>query len=159
MLPSWIKLISVVLCSVLLTACLSLNGLSRKQVKFLQKEGFVLTNEGWSLGLPENLLFEFNESELNSKYQDEIIRLARQLTHYKLSKLKVVGHTDDVGKTEYNLQLSEQRAQSVSNLFYQHGFSPNHVQVIGRGSEQPLVANDSDEHRSLNRRVAVIIIP
>ena len=155
----WIKVLCIGVCSLLLTACLSTQGLSKKQVKFLQKEGFVLTDDGWSLGLPENLLFEFNESELNPKYQDEIVRLARQLTHYKLYKLKVVGHTDDVGKPEYNLELSENRAQSVSQLFFQNGFSANNVQVLGRGAEQPLVPNDSDENRSLNRRVAVVIVP
>jgi outer membrane protein OmpA-like peptidoglycan-associated protein len=125
----------------------------------LKKEGFVLTEEGWSLGLPERLLFDFNKSDIKPENGKEIVRLAKQLNKYDLQKLKIVGHTDDIGNPEYNQKLSEERAQSVAGIFLNEGFKQTNLNVIGRGSNQPFVPNTSDENRASNRRVAIIIIP
>ncbi|KAF5301398.1 hypothetical protein FQR65_LT19226 [Abscondita terminalis] len=142
-----------------LTGCMNLGGLSYKQARVLKKEGFVLTDEGWSLGLPERLLFGFNESNIQPEHQVELIRLAKQLNKYHLDKLKIVGHTDNVGNPEYNLKLSKERAQNVSDIFIAEKFNPANIQIIGKGSDQPLKSNDTEEHKAENRRVAVIIIP
>ena len=150
--------ILAILC-LALTGCMNLGGLSYKQAKAVKKEGFVLTDEGWSLGLPERLLFGFNESNIKPEHQTEIIRLANQLNKYNLNKLKVVGHTDNVGAAEYNLKLSEVRAQNVSNIFIEQKFKPQNIQVVGKGAEQPIKPNDTEEHKAENRRVAVIIVP
>ncbi|QNX09216.1 OmpA family protein [Acinetobacter seifertii] len=125
----------------------------------LKKEGFVLTNEGWTLGLPERLLFDFNDATLKQSHEAELVRLANQLNKYDLNKLKIVGHTDDVGNPEYNQKLSEERAQSVANLFLTRGFKKENIYVIGRGSTQPYVPNTTNENRAINRRVAIVIIP
>ena len=140
-----------------LAGCLSFGPLKYRQVKMLKKEGFVLTEEGWSLGLPERLLFDFNKSDIKPENGKEIIRLAKQLNKYDLQKLKIVGHTDDIGNPEYNQKLSEERAQSVAGIFLNEGFKQTNLNVIGRGSNQPFVPNTSDENRASNRRVAIII--
>lgn len=142
-----------------LAGCLSFGPLKYRQVKMLKKEGFVLTEEGWSLGLPERLLFDFNKSDIKPENGKEIVRLAKQLNKYDLQKLKIVGHTDDIGNPEYNQKLSEERAQSVAGIFLNEGFKQTNLNVIGRGSNQPFVPNTSDENRASNRRVAIIIIP
>ena len=147
------------LLSLSLSGCLSLGHLNYKQARMLKKEGFSLTDEGWTLGLPERLLFAFNESDIQSQHKVELNRLSTQLQHYKLQKLKVVGHTDSIGNPAYNLQLSERRAQSVSNVFIENGFKPSNIKTLGRGSSQPLLNNDTQENRANNRRVNVIIIP
>lgn len=138
---------------------MSLGQLSYKQARMLKKEGFTLTEEGWTLGLPERLLFEFDQSEVKEKQTGELVRLSRQLHQYKLQKLKVIGHTDSTGEANYNQQLSEKRAQTVAVVFENNGFKPENIQAIGRGSSQPLFENDSEEHRASNRRVNIIIIP
>ena len=99
--------------------------------KNAKKEGFVLTNEGWTLGLPERLLFDFNDATLKQSHEAELTRLANQLNKYDLNKLKIVGHTDDVGNPEYNQKLSEERAQSVANLFLTHGFKRKIFTLLG----------------------------
>ena len=114
----------------------------------------ILSYSKWS-----NLLFDFNKANIKPEHVQEINRLAKQLNKYDLHKLKIVGHTDDIGNPEYNQKLSEERAQSVASIFVQQGFKPNDLTVIGRGSSQPFVPNTSDENRANNRRVAVIIIP
>lgn len=125
----------------------------------LKKEGSVLTDEGWTLGLPERLLFDFNNAQLKQSHQAELVRLANQLNKYDLNKLKIVGHTDDVGDATYNQKLSEERSQSVANLFLTRGFKKENIYVIGRGSTQPYVPNTTNENRAINRRVAIVVIP
>ena len=114
----------------------------------------ILSYSKWS-----NLLFDFNKADIKPEHGQKINRLAKQLNKYDLHKLKIVGHTDDIGHPEYNQKLSEERAQSVASIFVQQGFKQNDLTVLGRGSSQPFVPNTSDENRANNRRVAVIIIP
>ena len=114
----------------------------------------ILSYSKWS-----NLLFDFNKANIKPEHVQEINRLAKQLNKYDLHKLKIVGHTDDIGHPEYNQKLSEERAQSVASIFVQQGFKQNDLTAVGRGSSQPFVPNTSDENRANNRRVAVIIIP
>ncbi|MCU4397588.1 MAG: OmpA family protein [Acinetobacter junii] len=152
-----IKISFIALLCLTLAGCLSFGPLKYRQVKMLKKEGFVLTEEGWSLGLPERLLFDFNKSDIKPENGKEIVRLAKQLNKYDLQKLKIVGHTDDIGNPEYNQKLSEERAQSVAGIFLNEGFKQTNLNVIGRGSNQPFVPNTSDENRASNRRVAIII--
>ena len=154
-----IRISFIALLCLTLAGCLSFGPLKYRQVKMLKKEGFTLTDEGWSLGLPERLLFDFNKADIKPEHGQKINRLAKQLNKYDLHKLKIVGHTDDIGHPEYNQKLSEERAQSVASIFVQQGFKQNDLTVLGRGSSQPFVPNTSDENRANNRRVAVIIIP
>ncbi|MDS7930426.1 OmpA family protein [Acinetobacter sp. V102_4] len=154
-----LKLSFIALLCITLAGCLSFGPLKYRQVKLLKKEGFVLTNEGWTLGLPERLLFDFNNAELKQSHEAELVRLASQLNKYDLNKLKIVGHTDDVGDAAYNQKLSEERAQSVANLFLARGFKQENIYVIGRGSTQPYVPNTTNENRAINRRVAIVVIP
>ena len=114
----------------------------------------ILSYSKWS-----NLLFDFNKANIKPEHGQKINRLAKQLNKYDLHKLKIVGHTDDIGNPEYNQKLSEERAQSVASIFVQQGFKQNDLTAVGRGSSQPFVPNTSDENRANNRRVAVIIIP
>ena len=114
----------------------------------------ILSYSKWS-----NLLFDFNKANIKPEHVQEINRLAKQLNKYDLHKLKIVGHTDDIGNPEYNQKLSEERAQSVASIFVQQGFKQNDLTAAGRGSSQPFVHNTSDENSASNRRVVVIIIP
>ncbi|AMM27315.1 OmpA family protein [Acinetobacter pittii] len=154
-----LKLSFIALLCITLAGCLSFGPLKYRQVKLLKKEGFVLTDEGWTLGLPERLLFDFNNAQLKQSHEAELLRLANQLNKYDLNKLKIVGHTDDVGDATYNQKLSEERAQSVANLFLTRGFKKENIYVIGRGSTQPYVPNTTNENRAINRRVAIVVIP
>ncbi|MCU4357407.1 OmpA family protein [Acinetobacter ursingii] len=159
MLNHSLKISFLAMICIALSGCLSFGPLKYKQVRMLKKEGFVLTDEGWTLGLPERLLFDFDKTDIRPAHEQEISRLSRQLQKYDLQKVKIVGHTDNIGAPQYNLKLSQERAQSVANIFIAHGFKAQNIQIVGRGAEQPLVPNTTEENRAANRRVAVIIIP
>ncbi|WP_407926545.1 OmpA family protein [Acinetobacter baretiae] len=156
------KLLQVTLLSVLslqlLTGC-QLGGVNYKQSLMLQREGFRLADEGWTLGLSERILFDFDKSKVTPQQQASLTLLAQELSKYKLYRLKIIGHTDDLGGSEYNTKLSKGRAESVADIFYQNGFSHENIIVIGRGSSEPLNINDSEEHRANNRRVTIIVTP
>ena len=122
MLKISLKFGAALLFSGILSACSSLGHLNYKQAHMLKKEGFVLTQEGWSLGLPERLLFNFNDYSIAEKQKGDLIRLSDQLHQYKLNKLKIVGHTDNVGDKAYNQQLSFKRASSVAEVFFSTWF-------------------------------------
>jgi OmpA-OmpF porin, OOP family len=72
--------------------------------------------------------------------------------HSEITKLRVEGHTDDVGYAGYNLRLSQRRADSVASWLSAHGIDSGRLATTGFGETRPLVANDSSEHRHLNRR-------
>lgn len=154
-----IKIIVILITSSLLTACMSLGNLTHKQAKMLKKEGFELTEEGWSLGLPEKLLFQFNDSQIQANQKNDLQRLSNQLLKYNLQKVKIIGHTDDIGNAQYNLALSEKRAEAVKAVFTEKGYQANNIITIGRGSTQPITLNNSETNRAINRRVNIIIIP
>ena len=153
------KSLVLMLSCVLLSGCLNLGGLNYKQVRMLKKQGFELTTEGWLLGLPERLLFGFNQAEVKPEYAGEIAQLALRLQKYNLERLKVIGYTDDVGAYEYNMQLSKQRADNVAQIFLQNKYLASNIEIIGRGPNNPIVPNTSEENRASNRRVAIVIVP
>ena len=159
MLKKTFIIFSIFTLSTVLTACMSLGNLSYKQAHMLKKEGFVLSNEGWTLALPERLLFNFDDFQIQENQKHKLATLSKQLNAYQLEKVKFVGHTDNIGQASYNQQLSEKRAQSVATIFLANGFQQQNIYIIGRGAEQPLVNNDTDEHRAKNRRVNITIIP
>jgi outer membrane protein OmpA-like peptidoglycan-associated protein len=71
--------------------------------------------------------------------------------------LSIVGHTDDVGSDASNLDLSKRRANSVKNYLVSKGVIDAMVTTDGKGETMPIVANDSAENRSKNRRVEFVI--
>ena len=150
------------MCAILglaLIGCSNLGQLNYKQTRMLKNQGFTLSEEGWTLSLPQNLLFDFDQSNIRADQRVELEALAKRLQNYNLNKVKIVGHTDDVGNKNYNKILSAKRASSVSQIFLAAGFNSNNLQSIGRGESQPLLDNNNAKNRALNRRVNIIIIP
>jgi outer membrane protein OmpA-like peptidoglycan-associated protein len=72
-------------------------------------------------------------------------------------ELEVQGHTDNVGGGPYNMWLSNQRANSVMRYLVQHGIAQSRLTAKGYGLTMPLVPNDSEANRQINRRVQFII--
>lgn len=153
------KIIALCVCFSVLTACTTLGGLSRQQAKVLQQEGFIYTDEGWTLDMPTSLLFGTDEHMLSVATQQKIADLMQKLKNINLNKIIIQGHTDNIGAREYNQELSLKRAQSVANIATTHGFSTQHVQAIGYADLKPVATNETEEGRGKNRRVAVIIVP
>jgi outer membrane protein OmpA-like peptidoglycan-associated protein len=72
--------------------------------------------------------------------------------------IRIVGHTDEVGSESSNITLSQGRANSIKKAMVKLGIAPERIQTEGKGETDPVVANDSDQHRQMNRRVEIEIL-
>ncbi|SDH33767.1 OmpA family protein [Winogradskyella thalassocola] len=112
------------------------------------------------LNLDSQVLFDSGKSELKPEGINALKELVRNITVLKKGKVIVEGHTDDVGSESTNKALSLARAQSVSKALRQLIPSTQFKwQEKGYGESKPIVENDSDEHRSKNRRVEILVVP
>ena len=87
----------------------------------------------------------------------ELDRLFLTLAKNPGMNIRIEGHTDNIGKLDDLIRLSEERAEAIKLFLTQKGISPNRIDVVGHGPKFPLNGNDTDESRALNRRVEVII--
>jgi outer membrane protein OmpA-like peptidoglycan-associated protein len=123
-----------------------------------QALGQIAETRRTALGLVMNLgsdylKFEFDKAELRPEDRELLSRIAGILMTAKDYSLSVSGHTDDVGTDEYNIKLSERRAQAVRDYLVKAGLSPEILSVTGLGKSRPLVPGTSDQARAKNRRV------
>lgn len=105
-----------------------------------------------------NLKFDFNKSTLDKDSKTYLENMVRLLEKVPSMKMKISGHTDNVGSNEYNLDLSKKRAAAVYEYLTGRGISKNRLSYEYYGATRPLSDNDSEEHRAQNRRVEFEII-
>ncbi|RQO56465.1 cell envelope biogenesis protein OmpA [Paucibacter sp. KBW04] len=127
------------------------------QVKQFKALGFVETDEGWELNLNTNLLFEFDSDRLQSHHVASIQRVAQAMQASGIEAIRIEGHTDNVGSADYNLRLSQRRANAVAQTLVEAGMKSDQMLVKGFGSQKPIADNKSEIGRAQNRRVILII--
>ena len=96
--------------------------------------------------------FEFGKSTINPRSYDYLDRLASTLKRVN-TRIMVKGHTDNVGSEEFNLNLSKERAMAVVDYLVKKGVSRANLAYDYYGMSRPLMSNDTEEGRSMNRRV------
>ncbi len=105
-----------------------------------------------------NLFFEFAKTTLLPESGVELERLLAILQQYPKMSILIAGHTDNIGDDRSNQTLSEGRAAAVVAYLTGHGIIASRLQSRGYGESAPVAANDTDEHRQLNRRVEFVIL-
>lgn len=104
--------------------------------------------------------FDTDKSNINARSQETLNKLAGVLMEYPDTNVLVVGHTDSTGSAEYNLSLSQRRAESVTGYFVNtKGLSSGRFTTRWFGESQPAYTNDTPEGRAKNRRVQLAILP
>jgi outer membrane protein OmpA-like peptidoglycan-associated protein len=114
------------------------------------------TDHGLVITLSD-VLFDLNKTELKPRGMDSVQKLARFLNEYPERKVRIEGFTDSTGSTEYNQQLSENRANAVRDALAGMGVSSDRVETRGYGEENPVASNETSSGRQLNRRVEIIL--
>ncbi|PQJ16528.1 OmpA family protein [Aureicoccus marinus] len=118
-------------------------------------DAIVLTFEDGS-----GIYFDTNKFNINSASRTTLNKLTVILKDYPDTNILVVGHTDSVGSEEYNMELSKNRAYSVTNfLINNEGLPSSRLSTNWFGEQQPLHNNESAEGRAKNRRVNIVILP
>jgi outer membrane protein OmpA-like peptidoglycan-associated protein/Mg-chelatase subunit ChlD len=106
----------------------------------------------------DNILFATGQASIETPSQQSLDYLVRLMKARPTLKLKIEGHTDDVGDEESNLKLSLARADAVRQYMVRRGIDRNRLFTIGYGKSRPTARNDTDTGRRLNRRTEFIIV-
>ena len=105
----------------------------------------------------QNILFDFNSSEPRRISYVEINAMKDAFANLDSIALVLEGHTDDVGSNDYNYELGRLRAESVSAELRKSLRPTASLSAISLGESMAIAANDNDFHRSLNRRVSLVV--
>ncbi len=119
-------------------------------------EAGVASNDGcpaWETIEVPNVYFDFDKSFIREEGKEKLDELIEEIDDAKEYEIEVGGHTDAIGTNEYNMGLSERRAQSVVKYLLSKGVTNAYVSSNYYGEEQPAVPNTSPANRQLNRRV------
>lgn len=103
------------------------------------------------LTLSTDVLFEFNKAELRSGGQERLDQLAKDAQGADVDKVVVTGHADRIASEEYNQELSERRAQAVSDYLAQKGVDRSRLEIEGKGESQPVTG---DQCKKMGRESA-----
>lgn len=126
----------------------------RRQLENLQlrqtESGVVVT-----LG---DVLFESGETDLVTEAFSSIEEVVDLLQSEPDKLIRIEGHTDSTGSNDTNLRLSQQRADAVLTALVELGVDPARITSVGMGEDFPIASNDTEEGRSRNRRVDVILL-
>ena len=102
------------------------------------------------------IYFDSDKDVVKSESQPTLAEIAKLLKGEPSLRLHVVGHTDNQGRPEYNLDLSKRRAANVMSELTKLGISANRLDSFGCGAYSPVASNESEEGRAKNRRVEVV---
>jgi outer membrane protein OmpA-like peptidoglycan-associated protein len=114
------------------------------------------TERGLVLTLGD-VLFDTAQATLKPGADAPLDRLATALKDHPDRKVRIEGHTDNVGSDQNNMDLSQRRAQSVQAGLIQHGVDRSQITAMGKGENFPVASNDSPSGRQSNRRVELIL--
>ncbi|HZR09388.1 MAG TPA: OmpA family protein [Myxococcales bacterium] len=115
------------------------------------------------ISLPNDVLFDSGSAVLKKAGQDAVAQVAQALAGIPDRQFLVAGHTDDrpirSARFPSNWELSTERAVVVTRFLISKGMKPDALGALGYGEFDPLVPNDSDDHRAQNRRIEIQLQP
>ena len=105
------------------------------------------------LSFKEPINFRYNSDEIEGDSYAQIQKTAAALKKYPNAHVRVAGHSDSLGDPDYNIDLSQRRAQAVASQLVKNGVAAENVSFIGYGAARPVATNKTREGRAANRRV------
>jgi outer membrane protein OmpA-like peptidoglycan-associated protein len=109
--------------------------------------------------MKRNVQFDKNSADLAPTFKVQLSQLAGVLLQQPLDHVLLVGYSSTEGTEDYNLSLSLNRAKNARDYLLSKGINPSQVDVLGKGSAEPLLPNNTEEGRNENRRVEIKVIP
>lgn len=102
--------------------------------------------------------FDFDKATIRPDARPVLDQAVQILKQEGAVDVVAEGHTDSVGSAEYNLKLSERRADAVRRYLINGGIAPERIRTEGLGESQPVASNDTEEGRAQNRRVELRVV-
>lgn len=99
------------------------------------------------------VLFANDSSDIPQSFQSEIKHMSEFLKRYPDTHIELKGHASPVGKHDYNLKLSMERAKAVKQLLVANGIAPSRIKTLGFGDSEPVSSADKEQSDTLSRRV------
>lgn len=121
----------------------------------LEEENYIYKLDREESLVLENIRFAFGSDELLPTSYSDLELVVEYLNSNLNVKIKVIGHTDDVGSAKANMKMSEKRAKRVYDYFINNEIHPDRVSYVGRGQSEPIAPNNSAHNRAKNRRVEI----
>lgn len=127
----------------------------------MKDTGVELQRNGDSLNvvLPGDISFDTGSAQVKESFRSSLDGVAESLVENPASQINVFGHTDSTGNYSSNLELSQSRAQAVSNYLQSRGVEPRRLVVVAIGPDNPIGDNKTVDGRAKNRRVEIKIVP
>ncbi|HEX3880519.1 MAG TPA: OmpA family protein [Bryobacteraceae bacterium] len=128
--------------------------------RLLQQLNTILATRETQRGLIvdiNDVLFDFNQYTLKPGAREKLAKVSGILLAYPGLKIQLEGHTDSVGSDDYNMKLSQQRADSVRTYVVSQGVPQDSVSATGLGKDDPVATNDTAAGRQQNRRVDMVV--
>ncbi|MBN8614057.1 MAG: OmpA family protein [Deltaproteobacteria bacterium] len=104
----------------------------------------------------EGILFESGSANIDPASNERLDRVVEYMTHMVNARIRIAGHTDNVGNPQRNQALSQSRAEAVRSYLVSHGIDGSRVEAVGYGDTQPVAPNDTEAGRAQNRRIEAI---
>ena len=101
--------------------------------------------------------FDTGSSDVKSAFTPTLNKISSVVNQYGKTTIDVIGYTDNVGKPDFNMALSQRRAQAVVDYFVGKQVNPVRLIAEGRGANDPRATNSTESGRAMNRRVELII--
>jgi OOP family OmpA-OmpF porin len=101
----------------------------------------------------DGVTFEFDSETLTPNAEVVLDRIAKDLDYHDHVTVEIRGHTDSVGTEEYNMTLSQNRADAVKEYLVEQGIAADRITTRGFGESQPVATNETERGRRLNRRI------
>ena len=123
----------------------------------MQGTGVEVQRQGDQIKLimPGNITFATDSSEIVSNFYAPLNNLASSFKQFNQNTIEIVGFTDSTGSRQYNMDLSQRRAQSVATYLTAQGVDGTRLSTRGAGPDQPIASNATADGRAQNRRVEV----
>lgn len=137
---------------------LKLDSLIKAGYKEIHKDLYLAPIEIGQVVRLNNVFFDFDKWDLRPESYIELERVVNLLNDNPAIEIEMSAHTDSRGSDEYNFKLSDERARSVMQYILSKGIAPSRIISKGYGETMPVVPNDTDENRQLNRRVEFKIL-
>jgi len=113
--------------------------------------------KGTKLATVGEAYFDFDKAELKPSAEDVLRETVKTLKDNPDLHVVVEGHTDSIGSEQYNLRLSEKRAEAVKRYLVRQGIDPSRITTRGHGESRPIADNGTREGRAKNRRAEIIV--